>query len=151
MHRLLTASITITAVALFAPGCGSSMEDGTVPTLTKAEFVKQAEEVCTEATKERRAAAAAWQKEHPGNLNQDDLDAAFREVIGPSIAEQVKALEAIPAPRADKAMVVGMVENLAKTAEDIVEKGTAGAQGQAISTYLREAEKYGLRDCTRLS
>jgi hypothetical protein len=151
MFRLLTAGIGIVAVGLLALGCGTSGEDGdTVEALTKAEFVERAEGVCADAIKRRKAAAAIWQKEHPANLVQADLDDAYREVIAPSIAKQAAALEALPPPRNDEAKLERMVKHLSRAGKRIAKEGTSAARGADVAAYLQEATKYGLRACARL-
>jgi hypothetical protein len=150
MSRMLTASIGI-AVALLALGCGSSGDGGdTTEALSKVEFVQQAEGVCEEATRKRKAAAAAWRREHPGDLGEDDLDDAFREVVAPSIAAQAKALQALPAPPQDRVKLRQMVRNLAEGGEEIAKRGTGASQSRRIYDFQREATKLGLKGCVRV-
>lgn len=148
MYRLLTIGIGITAVALLALGCGSSSDgETTVEVLTKPQFIKQAEGACAEIAKQRGAAYAAWQKEHPGNSSQDLIDDAFREVIGPAIQEQVAALEALSPPAGDAAKIDQMVKNLAKAGQKISSEGTRGTGAQEVFEFQRQAGSYGLETC----
>ena len=148
MYRLLTASIGIVAVALLALGCGSSSDAGeTVEALTKAQFIKQADQGCAEVAKKREAAAAAWREKHPDDLAPSDLREALQEVVAPAVREQVEVLEAIDAPATDTAVVARMVDNLNKAGADFEKKGSEGPEA---SQFQAEARKYGLKICPRL-
>src|SRR5690349_1775426 len=143
MYRLVIGAIGLAVVALLVPGCGSSSNAGeTVEALTKAQFVKQADEGCAEVAKKREAAAAAWKKEHPGELVPSELREAFREVVAPAVREQLEVLEALAAPQADGALVAQMVENLSRAGTDFEKRGLEGPEA---SQFEAEAREYGLK------
>lgn len=152
MYRLIAAIGIVAAVALLALGCGSASDGGeTVEALTKAQFIKQADEACAEVAKKREAAARSWRKEHPGSLATEELNEAFKEVIAPSVKEQVEALQALAAPEADSAEVARMVDNLLKVSRDLEEEGVEGMGQPEVSQYEDEARTYGLKVCPRLA
>ena len=66
MHRLLISALAIAMTACLAAGCGSSGGDTGSASATKAEYIEEAEAVCTKINREAEAAAAAWKKEFPG-------------------------------------------------------------------------------------
>jgi len=148
MYRLVIAAIGLAAVALLAPGCGSSSNAGeTVEALTKAQFVKQADEGCAEVAKKREAAAAAWREEHPREVAPNELREAFKEVVAPAVREQVEVLEALAEPQADGAPVARMVKNLSKAGAEFEREGIESPEARQ---FQAEARKYGLKICSRL-
>lgn len=151
MYRLLTASIGIVAVALLALGCGSSSEAGeATEALTKAQFIKRADQACADVMKKREAAAESWRKEHPNKVSAEELSDGFKEVMVPSVQEQIEALQDLPAPAADRAEVARMLDNLTEANRNFEKEGAEGAQQPEASQFEAEARKYGLKICPRL-
>lgn len=151
MQRLLITGIGIVAVALLALGCGGSGDEGeTVQALTKPQFIKQADEACEKVAEKREAAAKSWHKEHPGEVDAEELSEAFKEVLVPAIQEQVDALEALGPPVADRAKVARMLDNLTKAQGDFEQEGAEGTRQPEVSQFETEARKYGLKVCPQL-
>jgi hypothetical protein len=150
MRKLILGSFGLVVAVGFVLGCGSGEDKATSSSLTKAQFIKQADEACAKVVKERKAAVESWQKEHPGQLDADGLSDAFREVIVPSIQEQVEAFQSLAAPEADRAEVARMVDNLTEANRGFEKEGAEGMRQPEVSRFEDEARKYGLKICPRL-
>lgn len=145
------AIITIGIVATLMAGCGSSGDETIAASVSKAQFIKQADQVCAELLTKREAAALAWKKEHPGRVGEEELDEAFREVIVPSVRKQAEALESLTPPAADSAEIARMLDHLTEVNRHLEKEGAKGAHQPVTAKFLAETKKYGLDEsCGRL-
>ncbi len=150
MYRLIMV-IGVVAAVCMAAGCGSSGDEATSAPLTKAQFIKQADAICTKATQEREAAADAWRKELPGGPAEAEskLEDGFREVIAPALKGQAEQLETLMAPEKDRAEVAHMVSTLSH-ASQMMEEEPKKALQSSVPQFEREAKAYGLKTCPRI-
>lgn len=149
MYRLIMA-MGVAAAACFALGCGSSGSEATSAPLTKAQFIKQADAICSKFAKKREAEFDVWKEEFPGGIEEAQFhpDPGFKKIVAPSLQEEAEALEGLSAPAKDQAQVAQMTESLSKASEDIAAKGTAGLQRPSnMADFEEEAGAYGLEIC----
>ena len=159
MDRPLRVTLGIIVIVMLGFGCGDSgggeadraTEATQTRAISKARFIKQADEACARVAKKREASAAALRKELDDEfLDEQELSAVFKKIVAPAIEEQVEALEALPAPAQDEAKVSEMIANLAKVGEQISREGTRGTGRREVFDFQREARGYGLKTCTQL-
>jgi hypothetical protein len=141
MYKAIIA-IGIAAAACLAVGCGSSGDETAEVALTKAEFIKQAEAICSKAKDQARTAATELEKAKGRPL---DLSAAFGQVIGPALEQEAKELQALTAPQGDEAKLDQMFANLSEAAAAITEGSSPSAS--ASNAYIKETKAYGLEAC----
>jgi hypothetical protein len=149
MYRL-TMAIGVVAAACLVIGCGSSGDEATSAPLTKAQFIKQADAICTKFAKKREVAFDVWKEEFAGGIEEAQFhpDAGFKEIVAPSLQQEAEALEALAAPAKDEKQMVQMTESLLKASEDIAANGTAGLRRPSnMADFEDEAEAYGLEVC----
>jgi hypothetical protein len=150
MYKLIMG-IAAAVACLAALGCGSGGDEATSAPLTKAEFTKQANAICTKASEENREDL----KEVLGSLKRtaaiDNEEArvskGLEEVIAPSMLRVAEELEGLTAPEKDQAKVAKMIDNLSKSGRIIAAEGWRGTGGSGFSQFQREAEEYGLDSC----
>lgn len=148
MYKAIIA-IGIAAAACLVAGCGSSGDATATAAVTKAEFIKQADAVCSKIAKEREAAITVWEKEYPGGADaaQEDVDDGLEKVISPSMQHEVEELEALEPPAQDGETIEKMIANLKKGSTVIADQGVAGIPKSGIPQYEKEAAKYGFKVC----
>lgn len=127
-RRTLALFIGALAVAAFAAGCGGSDDS-----LTKAEFVKQATDMCNRVSGETQAKLLAYVKEREkdgksGVLGKSDEAELVKEVIPASLNAKAEGLEEIGAPEGEEAKFDALVEDLQSTAE------TAESESEVLVT-----------------
>jgi len=149
MYRLIMA-IGMVAATCLVFGCGSAAEESSSTPLTKAQFIKQADQICAKSAKEREAAAASFIKALPGGAADAEahLDEGVKQVVAPSMKEEATKLAALAAPENDVAEVSRMIENLSKASEVLAEDGSKGLSGSSLPAFEGEASAYGLKICS---
>lgn len=148
MYRLITA-IGMAAVGLLVLGCGGGGEETATAAATKAQFIKQADAVCSKVKKEREAAIATYKKEYPGGAEaaEENLDEGLKKVIAPSMRKEVEQLEALTVPAGDDEAVAKMIGNLARGSRVLAKQGAEGLAKSGIPDFEQEAAAYGLKVC----
>ena len=116
-RRTLAIFISMLAVAAFAAGCGGGDDS-----LTKAEFVKQATDMCDRVSGESEAKLLASIKEREkeggkAGLAKSDEAKLVEEIIPPALNTKAEELEEIGAPEGEEAKYDALIEELQKTAE----------------------------------
>jgi hypothetical protein len=147
----------IAAIAIVAAisGCGGSdSSSGSSGSLSKEEFVTQANAICAEGKKKGLAAMSVYVKHHEaaGQANKAKLTLiaeAIKAVLLPSVQTQVDEIRALGTPEGDEKQVAAF---LAAT-EDAIEsssKRPASAGPNFGPNFKRSAElghEYGLNGC----
>jgi hypothetical protein len=134
--------LLLVAAAVAATGCGSS---GDSASLTKNQFIKQADKICEEGEREQLELASKYIQKHPSAEEEELVIPAGL----PPLRKQNERLKALPAPEGDEAQVEAIVVAFEKG----VEKSEANPQDvlASDSNPFKEAdslaEKYGLKTC----
>lgn len=154
MKTVLALLIGAMAVALVAVGCGGG-DDTTESTasLTKAEFVKQGNAICSKGSAKLESEFEAFAKEH--NLSQNEepskatLEEEVEEVLIPAVTRQVEEIRDLGVPEDDQ----GEVDEILTGAEEAIEEGEeepstllASSPGK-FTEVNKEAREYGLTVC----
>ena len=103
------------ALGLIAAGCGgddgnddSTEGTGTggTETLTKAEFIAQADAICKESNKQIEKAG----KEIGESSSAAEVDAFAADTVAPAIQSQLDGIEALGAPTGDEAQITAILD-----------------------------------------
>lgn len=159
MYRAVIIAIGMGAAAFLAAGCGGggggtaaavSQSTSATSNLTKAEFIKQADAICSKVAKEREAAIESWEEELPGGPAeaQKNFNDGLKEVVAPTLQQEAEELEALGAPVKDAALIGRMIGNLKQGSVAVAERGFKGAAGSSLPIYEKEAIAFGLTDCS---
>ncbi len=142
------------AVALLVAGCGSSdSTTGETPTISRSEYVKQANAICAAGNKEINEEFEKFAKENGLKQNQPPPEAKLTEAAEdffiPSIRRQVEEVAALGVPEGAEEQVETFIAN----AEAEVERAEENP-GQLISDNStmfdevnKEATELGLTAC----
>lgn len=130
-------------------GCGGG--SGTSSSLTKAEFTKQANEICATRKKEWKTDLASYEKEVVAQKAGSDPEAqkelaedVLEESMLPSLQKQLDALEELGAPEEIEKQVDKMLKSLSSGVEGVEKNGVESLAGSGFENFLREAKALGV-------
>ena len=154
--RLLVLFAGALALGLLVAGCGSSDDsttDSSTASLTKAQFIKQADAICEKAGDEIEGEVEAFAEENDISTDKEPSDEVkeeiVTEVIVPNIEEQAEGIAALGAPSGEEDQVGAIVEGIETAASETSEDPSAvvtGGEG-AFEGVNEEAKEYGLKVC----
>ena len=160
--RLFALLAGAMAIALLAVGCGSSddsttdstTDSGSVATssLSKAEFIEQADAICSKANDSISEEAEAYAEDNGISTDKEPSDEEKEEivveVIVPAIETQVDEIEELGAPSGDEETITAIVEGIrtasSETADD---PSLAFGSPTPFEDVNKEAQDYGLEVC----
>lgn len=144
------------AIALIAAGCGGGSDStSTTASLTKAEFLKQGNQVCAEGNKEINAGFEEFLKKNHLGHKQEPTKAQKEElaetVVLPGVAKQVEGVKALGAPSGEEEQVDAIVEGAEEALEEAEEDPAAFVSEEGTDPF-KEVDKltsaYGLTACS---
>jgi maltose-binding protein MalE len=158
--RLIPVLAGVVAIAVIAAGCGSSSSSDSTSSgeasgssLSKTEFIKEADAVCEEGNESLNAEAEEFAKEHnvnikkPTTAQQEEL---ISKVLGPALREQAKAIHALGAPSGEEAKVKAVVKAVEAAAKETEENPSSLIEGKSGGPFVKAdnlARAYGLNVC----
>lgn len=149
---LVASTFGVLAIALIAAGCGSGSSTSTTASvaLSKAEFLKQGNQICAEGNKKINAEVEEFIKENNLRHNQEPTQAQKEElaetVFLPNVTEQVEGVNSLGPPDSEAAAVI-------VAAEEAIEKGEEDPaslvtdSGGPFTKANKLAREYGLTAC----
>jgi len=147
MKKRLAVLIPLTVVmAGFAVGCGSSSDDSSSDSgtaLTKAEYVKQADKICSDGSAALTKAVADATKS--GDASATDPTKFTQDVLIPNLQGQVDDLRALSPPAGDEETTAKIYDSLQSGIDSVNEdpKNLNGAFNEASQL----AGDYGMPAC----
>jgi len=106
----VAACLTVVGASLALSACGSSSES-----ISKAEFLKQGNEICEEGNKQIRTAGEEQFPRSGGRPSQKDLEAFATNTVVPEIRSQLDEIEALGFPSGDEEQVEDILPAAALT------------------------------------
>lgn len=139
------------ALAAIVAGCGGDDSD-TSASLTKAQFVKQADAICKKGNDKIEAEFESFVKENELGENEAPSKAlqeeAIAEIVAPSVQEQVEEIDALGAPEGDEEQIEEMLTAFEEGAEELEENPSSLNEGEnPIAKGSKLARDYGLVTC----
>jgi hypothetical protein len=143
MYRLMMIMGAVAAIC-FATGCGSSGdEEATAAPLTKAQFIKRADQICETARKQRAAALAKLSKDSAAKESE-----AAQKVIAPSLALKARELRDLEVPQSERVRLVSLASELSTMSRAFAEGGSSVKTAIAVlPRYERDAIALDLKKC----
>lgn len=157
--RFLAALLGAAAVALLAAGCGGggdssgdeSGSTGSSSSLSKAEFIKQGDEICERGNESIETEANDFAKEKgidtksPTKADQEEV---IEEVVAPAIKREAEEISDLGVPASDQEAAENVIEAVGRGADEVEEDPAAVLEGK---NPLEEAGKlaaaFGFRVC----
>jgi chromosome segregation ATPase len=135
------------ALVVLMSGCGGG---GGSDSLTKAEFVKQANEICAERKDAWDSALASYKKEAEKKNVVGDLKAekelaegVLQDSMLPALEKQLESLEDLGQPEGKEQQAEKMVKTLSKEVNSI--KSPADVLETGFKDFEEEAEALGVK------
>ena len=138
------------AVALIVGGCGSSSDDGEVTesSITKAEFVKQAEAACEKGEKQVETSFNTYLKENKDALEQEATKAQFADVLEtvlvPAIEQEIEDIREIGSPSGEVDQIQAIIDALEEGLEKSQADPRVGVQETVV--FFDDAYKLARRN-----
>lgn len=148
MYRWISGVVLgIVVLAAVVSGCGGGSEASA--SLTKAEFVKQAEEICAERKGVWDDATASYQKEvkeknaesNP-KVQRELAEEVLEDSMLPALEQQLESLEGLGAPEGKEKQVEKMLKSFSKQMETI--ESPADLLETGFGDFEEEAEDLGV-------
>lgn len=154
--RSIAALTALLALALLAAGCGSSSSDSTSSggsTLSRTQFVKRANAICTKERESVPTRVAAYEKKAPAGLSPAEAQAAgVQAVLLPTFESEVTAIRALGAPAGDEQTVDAILSAQSEAIEVVAAKKDINPEEGGFEHYFDQADNlmraYGLNGCT---
>jgi hypothetical protein len=150
--RLIVLLVGALAGALLIAGCGSSDNSESTASLTKAEFIKQADSICGTTEKQSEKEFEEFFEEEGFSKNKEPSkevqEQAVEEIIAPGIASQLEEIRALGFPEGqDGEEAEAIVESAEEDVEEVEEEPSALFSGSTFKKTNEEARAYGLKVC----
>jgi hypothetical protein len=152
MRKIVHTSAAVMLVAALG-ACSSSSSSSGGKGLSKADFIAKAEAICV-ATNAKSAKVS--DRLEAGNTSIAQVKAAYTDQLIPILRSEIKDLEALQPPDADKVTIKKMVDDLA-AGVDQAQREVEAAKTQADLAKITEpaamksasarARAYGLPTC----
>jgi len=143
----------VLAIAAVATGCGSSNDNGSTASLTKAEFVKQGNAICRKGNAQIESEFEKFAEEHHLGKHQKPskkvLAEATETVLIPAITTQIEGLRALGTPEGDEGEIDEILTGAEESLEEAEEDPAAFAEGEPtkFKQVNKRARAYGLTVC----
>ena len=137
------------AVAAGAAGCGG--DDGgdttATETLTKEEWIQQADQICS--TGDNEIQQAAQDQNLSNKSTPEELETFYTDTVIPSIENQRDQIEALPVPEGEEDPINSITDALDQAIDDAKSDPTAlvNGDGSAFDDVNQQAQDYGLTSC----
>jgi hypothetical protein len=132
-------------------GCGSSADGDDGGALTKAEFIKQADQICQATDKVQRDGLKDFFSKQPkAPVNQEINEEVVVEVGLPPVQELAEELDALPVPEGDEEEIQAIVDGIEEAIE-VGEDDPSTMVNQKSTGPFTEvsklAQEYGFKAC----
>lgn len=143
-----TLGVLLVLVALMV-GCGSSSTTATSEApLTKAEFIRQGDEICQAGNKASTTEIKQFAKENGfgPEPNQAQFEEAVTEVLVPNLKRQTDELDELAPPAKDEEKIEALIASLRETITKM-EKNPSSLEENVLAEPIRLENAYGFKVC----
>lgn len=147
---LLAALAALALIAAVVAGCGGDDDSEATATITKAELIKQGDQICEKANEQSEEEAEEFAEDNGFKLEEateEQLEEAVQEVLVPNLEQQAEDLDALGAPEGDEEQVEEIIVSLEDAAGEIEDEPGIVFDGEVLKEPSELAEKYGFEVC----
>lgn len=141
-RNALLPTLLIALSPLFA-ACGGGDEAPEPEPITKAEFVTQAEEICSEGNEELEAAA----QEFSAQPSEEEITQFAEDELVPNLQQQHDDIAELGAPEGDEDEVQAILDSLQEGIDAVEAEPASLLEGDPLAEASDLAEAYGLPKC----
>lgn len=150
MSKKVVALVGVLALLVLSAGCGSGDDNS----LTKAEFVKQADAICKKGEKKKNDSLVSAYKK-VGSENKESKNAQEEIIVDvalPPISKMIEELDGLGALNGEEEKAERMVEAFEEEAENVEEDpaGTIAGKVGNFDEANKIAKELGMEDCSAI-
>lgn len=136
-------------LTLALAGCGGGDDEDQPSSITKAQFVKQADEICAATEKEQRKLLTKFQQENKNAKGGPQLtEEMITSAAIPPLEKQAEKFAELPSPDKEAAKAEAYAEAVEKAIRDVKkEPGTLLAEPGAFEKAEDMAPGFGFKVC----
>ncbi len=150
---LIVMFVGAAAIAAIVAGCGSSDDDST-SSLTKAQFIAQADAICKTGNAEIDSEFEAFAEKNNIDENEEPSKAQQAEIsetiLVPNVKNQAEEIRDLAAPSGDEDEISAMLDSLDEGVEEVEANPQAPFESKQPNPFgpaNKIAEEYGLKVC----
>jgi hypothetical protein len=149
----LAVLAALVALAAIVAGCGSDDDSDTTASLTKTEFIKQADAICAKSEKQVSTEFEDFAKENDIPLDkepsEEQSEELVEEVLIPSVQDQADGIRDLGLPSGDEDRVEAMLDALDEAIEEAEDDPAAlfASGSDPFAKANKLASDYGLEVC----
>jgi uncharacterized protein with von Willebrand factor type A (vWA) domain len=153
VSKLIAVLAAFAAILLVAVGCGGGSDSSSdSSSISKAQFIKQADAICEKGNEENEAEFEEFAKENGLSEKQEPTKAqqeeAISEIVAPGVQKQIDEIDALGAPEGDEKQIEAMVAAVEEGVEEIEEDPGSLTEGKnPLAKGSKLAKEYGLKTC----
>ena len=150
MKKASLVALALVALAAIVAGCGGGDDSETTATITKAELIKQGDQICEKANEQSESEAEEFAEENDFTLEkatEEQLEEAVTEVLVPNLNGQAEDLEALGAPEGGEEQVEEIILSLEGAADKIEDDPSLVFEGEVLEEPGKLAADYGFEVC----
>jgi hypothetical protein len=148
MSKGLIALIAGVLLAALVAGCGSSSDSDA---LSKSEFIKQADQICTKGEKSIEDGAEKFAEDNDVNTEKPtkaQQEEVIQQVVAPEIRQQAEEIDDLGAPSGEEDKVEAIVSSVEEGADELESKPETLIEGKnPLEAGSKLAKEYGLKVC----
>lgn len=148
----------VLAVALILVGCGGGGSDATsgggdsTASLSKAEFIKEADAICSKGGEQAQSEFAAFGKKNKIPEGKEPTTAQWEEIgtqiLVPALRQQVDEIRQLELPAGDEAQIEAFLEGVDGAVEEVEEKPEIAKEPSKTLTDAHQTiNGYGFKVC----
>ncbi|HVY97811.1 MAG TPA: hypothetical protein VHA54_12690 [Solirubrobacterales bacterium] len=146
--RFIALLAGVVAIVAIVAGCGSSDDSSS---LSKAEFIKQGDEICKSSSKQIEAEAEEFAEDNnvdTSNPTKKQQEEVIEEVVAPGLRSEADELEALGTPKEDGDKAEAVLAALDSGVSEI--EGEAAAvlsNDNPLEKASKLAREFGFKSC----
>ena len=144
---VITAAVTL----VIGAGCGGEDDSAAEESITKTEFIAQADEICAAGYEELAPGESTFfdAPEIADDPSERERDAYVRDVLVPNLQAQKDDIEALGTPEGDEGEVNELLAAFQGAIDELEEDPSSIVFSGGLGGAFESAEAYGLEECSQ--
>jgi hypothetical protein len=152
VSKLIAVLAALAAIMVIVAGCGGGDDSSsTSASISKAQFIKQADAICEKGDKEANKEVEAFVEENNVDTNKPTTkqqEEVITEVVAPNVQGQAEQISELGAPSGDEKKIEAMVDAVEEGVEEIESDPKTLIEGKnPLGKGSKLAKEYGLKSC----
>jgi len=152
VSKFIAVLAAAAAILVIAAGCGGGSDSSDSSSVTKAQFVKEADAICTKGDKQNEKEFEEFAEEH--NLSEgkepskEVQEEAVQDLVVPGVRQQIEEIDDLAVPSGDEAKIEEVVTSVEEGLDELEEDPTLLFKGKnPLGKGSKLAREYGMVKC----